>query len=141
MKFSETPIVQRYSDGDVIISEGIVSNNVFIILEGKVNITKKSDKKNVLVAQLKEGDVFGEMGLISGKVRSANCMAVGNVTIGVIDKEKFSQLIDNLPEDLQAVVRALVSRLRFTTEQLSRIGTELDKTRAVLSAFSIDIDS
>ncbi|QPJ60872.1 MAG: cyclic nucleotide-binding domain-containing protein [Candidatus Nitronauta litoralis] len=141
MKFSDTPIVQRFSDGDVIISEGIVSNNVFIILEGKVNITKKSDKKNVLVAQLKEGDVFGEMGLISGKVRSANCTAVGNVTIGVIDKEKFAELIDNLPEDLQAVVRALVNRLRFTTEQLSRIGTELDKTRAVLSAFSIDIDT
>ena len=139
MKFSETPIVQRFSDGDTIISEGIVSNNVFIILEGKVNVAKKMDKKNVLVAQLKEGDVFGEMGLISGNVRSANCTAVGNVTIGVIDKEKFNELINNLPEDLQAVVRALVNLLRFTTEQLSRIGMELDKTRAVLSSFSIDL--
>ena len=139
MKFSETPIVQRFSDGDTIISEGIVSNNVFIVLEGKVNVAKKMDKKNVLVAQLKEGDVFGEMGLISGNVRSANCTAVGNVTIGVIDKEKFNELINNLPEDLQAVVRALVNRLRFTTEQLSRIGMELDKTRAVLSSFSIDL--
>lgn len=139
MKFSETPIVQRFSDGDTIISEGIVSNNVFIIIEGKVNVAKKMDKKNVLVAQLKEGDVFGEMGLISGTVRSANCTAVGNVTIGVIDKDKFNELIESLPDDLQAVVRALVNRLRFTTEQLSRIGMELDKTRAVLSSFSIEL--
>ncbi len=140
MKFSETPIVQRFSNGDVIVSEGIDSNSVFLIVEGKVNVTKKMDKKNVLVAQLKEGDVFGEMGLISGSVRSANCTAVGNVTLGVIDKEKFSALINDLPEDLQAVILALVNRLRFTTEQLSRIGAELDKTRAVLSAFSVNIE-
>ena len=104
MKFSDTPIVQRFSNGDVIVSEGIVSNSVFLIVEGKVNVTKKMDKKNVLVAQLKEGDVFGEMGLITGSVRSANCMAVGNVTIGVIDKEKFSELID---DPNQRVVRWL----------------------------------
>ncbi len=140
MKFSETPIVQRFSDGDTIISEGIVSNNVFIILEGKVNVSKKVDKKNVLVAQLQEGDVFGEMGLISGSVRSANCIAVGDVTIGVIDKDKFNEMIESLPDDLQAVVKALVNRLRFTTEQLSRIGIELDKTRAVLSSFSINLN-
>jgi CRP/FNR family transcriptional regulator, cyclic AMP receptor protein len=46
---------------------------------------------------LKEGDVFGEMGLISQSVRTANISALGDVTVGVIDKETFEGLIKNLP--------------------------------------------
>ncbi len=138
MALKDTPTVQRYADGDVIVSEGIVSNNAFIILEGKVNVTKKVDKKSVLINTLKAGEVFGEMGLISQTVRSASVVAVGNVTIGVIDKDQFFALVEKLPDDVRVVVKALVDRLRFTSEQLSRIGLELEKTRNVIASFSIN---
>ena len=138
MALKDTSTVQRYADGDVIVSEGIVSNNAFIILEGKVNVTKKVDKKSVLINTLKAGEVFGEMGLISQTVRSASVVAVGNVTIGVIDKDQFFSLVEQLPDDVRVVVKALVDRLRFTSEQLSRIGLELEKTRNVISSFSIN---
>ncbi|CCQ90025.1 hypothetical protein NITGR_200006 [Nitrospina gracilis 3/211] len=138
MSLKDTPTIQRYADGDIIVSEGIVSNNAFIIIEGKVNVTKKVDKKSVLINTLKAGDVFGEMGLISQTVRSASVVAVGNVTIGVIEKEQFNRLVEQLPDDVRLVVKALVDRLRFTSEQLSRIGLELEKTRSVISSFSIN---
>ena len=138
MALKDTSTVQRYADGDVIVSEGIVSNNAFIILEGKVNVTKKVDKKSVLINTLKAGEVFGEMGLISHTVRSASVVAVGNVTIGVIDKDQFFSLVEQLPDDVRVVVKALVDRLRFTSEQLSRIGLELEKTRNVIASFSIN---
>lgn len=138
MGLKDTPTIQRYADGDIIVSEGIVSNNAFIILEGKVNVTKKVDKKSVLINTLKAGDVFGEMGLISQTVRSASVVAVGNVTIGVIEKEQFNRLVDELPDDVRLIVKALVERLRFTSEQLSRIGLELEKTRSVIASFSIN---
>ncbi len=138
MALKDTPTVQRYADGDVIVSEGIVSNNAFIILEGKVHVTKKVDKHTVLINPLKAGEVFGEMGLISQTVRSASVVAVGNVTIGVIDKDQFFALVEKLPDDVRVVVKALVDRLRFTSEQLSRIGLELEKTRNVIASFSIN---
>jgi len=138
MSLKDTPTIQRYGDGDIIVSEGIVSNNAFIIIEGKVNVTKKVDKKSVLINTLKAGDVFGEMGLISQTVRSASVVAVGNVTIGVIEKEQFYRLVEQLPDDVRLVVKALVDRLRFTSEQLSRIGLELEKTRSVIASFSIN---
>ena len=139
MKFSETPNIQRFANGETIVSEGVVSNNAYIIMEGKVNVTKKVDKKTVLINTLKTGEVFGEMGLISQALRSASVVAVGNVTIGVIERENFEQLVSQLPEDVQAIVRALVDRLRFTSEQLSRIGLELEKTRSVISSFSTQL--
>lgn len=136
MSFQETPNIQRYANGDIIVSEGIVSNNAYIIFEGKVNVTKKVDKKSILINTLSKGEVFGEMGLISQSVRSASVVAVGNVTIGVIEREQFEAMVTKLPDDVQAIVNALVDRLRYTSDQLSKIGLELEKTRSIISSFS-----
>ncbi|MDH5457679.1 MAG: cyclic nucleotide-binding domain-containing protein [Nitrospinota bacterium] len=136
MSFEKTPNIQRYSNGDIIVSEGIISNNAYIIFEGKVNITKKVDKKSILINTLVKGEVFGEMGLISQSVRSASVVAVGNVTIGVIEREQFEAIVSKLPEDVRAIVKALVDRLRYTSDQLSKIGLELEKTRSIISSFS-----
>ena len=125
----DASIVQRFSDGEVIISEGIVSNNAYIVLQGEVRITKKIDKKTVVIGTLREGNVFGEMGLISAAVRSATVSAIGDVEVGFIDKEKFDGLMNSLPEDLRGIILALVQRLRSTTEMLAKIGSELENTR------------
>jgi CRP/FNR family transcriptional regulator, cyclic AMP receptor protein len=137
MTLEDTPYVQRYSDGDVIISEGVISNNACVLLSGKVKISKKIEKKTVVISTLKEGDVFGEMGLISNSLRSANVTAVGDVTIGIIDKERFDVLLNDVPEDLRLVFSALVERLRVTTEKLSRIGIELESTRNIIHSISL----
>ncbi len=136
MGFENTPNIQRFANGDIIVSEGIVSNNAYIILEGKVNVTKKVDKKSILISSLSKGEVFGEMGLISKSTRSASVVAVGNVTIGVIDREQFEATVAQLPEDIRAIVKALSDRLRHTSNQLSKIGLELEKTRSIISSFS-----
>jgi len=46
MSLQDTPIHQHYTDGDIIITEGIMSNNAYVILKGKVRVTKKIDKKS-----------------------------------------------------------------------------------------------
>lgn len=137
MSIKETGVIQRYSDGDVIISEGIVSNNAYVVLSGQVKITKKVDKKTVVVGTLKKGEVFGEMGLITETVRSASVVASGDVSVGVIDKEAFAKLLDELPDDLEAVISALVERLKMTTNVLTKVGMELDKTRNQLQSFTM----
>jgi len=137
MSLKDTPIHQRYSDGDVIITEGIMSNNANVVLKGSVRITKKIDKKMVVVGTLKEGDVFGEMGLISKSVRSANISAIGDVTVGIIDKETFEGVMNNLPEDLKPIILSLVERLKITTQLLTRIGLELEVTRNKVNSYTL----
>ena len=125
----DASIVQRFSDGEVIISEGITSNNAYIVLRGRVRVTKKLDRKTLVIIPLKEGDIFGEMGLISKTVRSATVSALGDVEVGFIDKEKFDELLDTLPADIRTIIHALVHRLRSTTDMMIRIGSELENTR------------
>lgn len=134
MKLKDTPIVQRYSKGDVIISEGIISNNAYIVMAGKVQVTKKLEKKTVVINILNEGDVFGEMGLISKSNRSANVVALTDSTIGIIDRDTFESLLKNLPDDVQGIIKALVERLRFTSEQLSKLGVQFEKMRQSLQS-------
>jgi CRP-like cAMP-binding protein len=129
MTISNAPIIQRYSDGDVIISEGVVSNSAYVVVSGKVRVTKKVNNKTVIVGTLKKGDVFGEMGLISTTVRSASVLAVGEVTVGFIDRDSFDSLLETMPEELKVIIGALVQRLRVTTEMLTRIGSELAEAR------------
>ena len=129
MTISNAPVIQRYSDGDVIISEGVVSNSAYVVVSGKVRVTKKVNNKIVIVGTLKKGDVFGEMGLISTAVRSASVLAVGEVTVGFIDRDSFDSLLETMPEELKIIIGALVQRLRVTTEMLTRIGSELAEAR------------
>ncbi len=137
MKLQDTPIHQHYGDGDTIVTEGIMSNNAYVIIKGKVRITQKVDKKVVTVGTLKEGEVFGEMGLIAETVRSANVSAVGDVTVGVIDKELFNKAMEELPDGMKPIILALVGRLRITTHLLTRIGLELENTKSKINAYTL----
>ena len=137
MSIKDTPIRQHYADGEVIITEGIMSNNTYVVLKGSVRVTKKIDKKVVAVGTLKEGDVFGEMGLLSKSVRTANVSAMGDVTVRVIDKESFDEAMNGLSEDLKPIILSLVERLKITTELLTRIGLELETTRNKINSYSL----
>ena len=135
MSLQDTPIHQHYADGDIIITEGIMSNNAYVILKGKVRVTKKIDKRIVAVGTLKEGEVFGEMGLISETVRSANIIAIGDVTVGVIYKEFFDKSMNGLQDGMKPIILALVERLRMTTHLLTRIGLELESTKNKINSY------
>ncbi len=137
MTIKDTPIIQRYAKGDVIISEGIISNNAYVIIEGEVEVSKKVDKKTVILNTLKEGDVFGEMGLLAQSLRSANVVATTDVTIGIIDKETFDNMIQNLPKDVRSIILALVDRLQFTSQQLSNIGVQLQSTKEAIQSYTL----
>jgi CRP/FNR family cyclic AMP-dependent transcriptional regulator len=135
--FKDTPDIQRLSDGETIVSEGIVSNNAYIILKGQVSVSKKIEKRIIVIGTLNEGEVFGEMGLISSSVRSANVSSIGEVTIGVIDKNTFQEQFNTLPNDVRRVLEGFVDRLRNTTDQVVRLSAELEKTRNVIQSFSL----
>ena len=134
MQSQDTPIHQHYSDGDVIINEGETGNNAYVIIKGQVRITQKVNEKVVTVGTLKEREVFGEMGLISETVRSANISAVGDVTVGVIDREYFDTAMSEISEGMKPIILTLVERLRSTTHLLTRISLELENTKENISS-------
>lgn len=114
--------MQRFADGENIVSEGLSCNNAYVFIAGKVTITKKINKNNRHNCQFRRGDVFGEMGLITNDICSAKAVFNGDVTIGIIEREKFEELMSFAPDDLRLILEVMVERLRVTTERLGVSG-------------------
>lgn len=118
----KTAIVERFTDGQAIVTEGIVSTKAYIIISGQVRVSKKVGEKNVIIGTLSKGDVFGEMGLLSKSHRTASVIAVGDVNVGIIDKKYFDELLKRTPAELKLIINALVDRLKVTTDKLAKVG-------------------
>ncbi len=104
--------------GEVIFKEGDVSDNAYIIKTGQVEISKGAGKQKAVLAILKDGDIFGEMGLIEDKPRSATATALDEVRMKAINHEKFNELFLKDPASLIPFFKALFERLRTMNEML-----------------------
>ncbi|MFQ5431917.1 MAG: cyclic nucleotide-binding domain-containing protein [Nitrospinota bacterium] len=132
----KTPTIERFSDGQAIVTEGIISSKAYIVLEGEVRIAKKIGERLVTVGVLKKNDVFGEMGLFQETFRSATVTAKGNVTVGIIDQKYFEELMSQVPEDLSVILNAIIDRLRITTSNLAALGLKWEEAKRAMDAFS-----
>ncbi|NKB76664.1 MAG: ATP-binding cassette domain-containing protein [Gammaproteobacteria bacterium] len=89
---------RTYYPGDILIREGDVADEFFLLLQGKVEVTKKnSNGQHVKLTELnKRGDYFGEMGLLQeNALRAATITARGEKEVAVltIKKEIFAKMV------------------------------------------------
>jgi putative ABC transport system ATP-binding protein len=80
---------RQYMPGEIIIREGEVGEELFLISEGEVEI----DREGREVARLGPGDFFGELALMSGNPRNANVIATRPVDTYVLGKDDFDSAI------------------------------------------------
>ena len=108
---------ETHHDGSVIFEEGGFSDWLYVIIGGQVKVVKDTQKGKVTVAKLGEGDFIGELEFLDlGKEpRSATVIAVGDVRLGVIDRDKLRREYDSLSPDFRKIIRTLVQRLRRVT--------------------------
>ena len=77
--------------GEDVFLEGDQGRDMFIICSGKINIWRKSGGERVFLANLAEGESFGEMGLIRGGPRSASATAEEETVALHIHYERLHQ--------------------------------------------------
>ncbi|MGD2169159.1 MAG: FAD-dependent oxidoreductase [Chlamydiota bacterium] len=88
----------HFEPGDIIFHEGDIGDYLYIIVKGKVEILKKKQGEDVHVANLGEGEFFGEMSLLNEKRRNATVKCVDPSDILAIRKSDFGALIANFPK-------------------------------------------
>ncbi len=110
-----------YNDGQVIFLEHEPGNELYIIQEGKVKITKFVNNSEVLLAVLKKGDIFGEMSLLDNKPRSASAIAFGQVKVMAINKTNFEPTVQAHPEIATRIIELLSERIWLIYRQLANL--------------------
>jgi len=110
-----------YSDGEVLCREGEEGSVMFVIQDGKIRITKKTDSREVEIADLHAGDIFGEMALFEKQPRSATAIASGEARVLSVDRKKLFQLIDRDPTLVLKILESMSHRIRKMDEELARL--------------------
>lgn len=118
-----------FNAGDVIIAEGEEGNSAFLITKGSVEIIVGEGKKAKTVANLKEGDVFGEMSLLEAGPRSATVKATTKTECAVTNYDDFMNSIQDNPEQAIKFMKTLVLRLRQMNEVMGNMDPQKRRVR------------
>ncbi|HEY8041984.1 MAG TPA: Stp1/IreP family PP2C-type Ser/Thr phosphatase [Polyangiaceae bacterium] len=132
--------VREYKDGDIVIREGDKGDELFIVLDGKVRVSRG---EQVLV-HLGQGEHVGEMALIRSVPRSATVTAVGDAELITIRRADFFEILRKEHEVavkmLWQFLGVLADRLDQTNSQLHNAKRELAAEDITADIFPVDID-
>lgn len=110
---------RTYPKDTMLFSEGQPGEELYIIQRGSVKIVKIVDNNEVLLAVLKQGDIFGEMALLESKPRSANAIAYEDCTVLAVNKENFERMVGSQPQIITRLTQLLAERIWFIYKQLA----------------------
>ncbi len=94
--------------GTLIVDQGQMGREAFVILSGDVTI-KRNNRK---IATLTVGDVVGELSLLDHGPRTASAICETDCTLLVIDQRRFLGVLDDVPSISHKLMGALASRIR-----------------------------
>ena len=90
--------VKQVAAGEVFIQQGAVGHEMFLILEGQARVEKvAADGRKQLLYKATEGDVMGEVGLVSQQQRTATVVAETDLKLLVLEWASLEQLARFLP--------------------------------------------
>ena len=115
---------KSYNAKSVIIHEGDVSSSLYYIIEGSVSVLAESESgEEIILAQLNQGDFFGEAGLFEldtndkGK-RTARVVSRSKSIIAEISYVQFKQIVNEVPAIMFLLTGQIFNRLRKTSQKV-----------------------
>lgn len=98
-KLADALHTEVYRPGEVIIKEGDVGENFYLVESGEAEVVKE---KEGVVAKIKKGDYFGEIALLNDLPRQATVKAITGVKVATLGKSGFQRLLGPVVDVLKA---------------------------------------
>ena len=110
--------INDYDVGDVIFEEGSTGRELYVVLDGEVEIVKLNGGSKTVIVTLGKGEFFGEMAVIDGSSRSATAIAASSDTrVMRINHARFVYLVSQQPAFALMIMDALSKRLRASNDR------------------------
>ncbi len=113
---------QSFAPGHVLIRESDPPDRLFVILSGRVRVLEVAPDSPVelIVGELGEGEILGELSALRNQPRSATVVAVERTHCLVIPQSEFLKVLQGSAELAVSLLRMLAGRLYETDRRLSR---------------------
>jgi len=112
-----TSEAQSFRPGESLFKYKDVSDSVYVILEGEVDVVRDEDPKNITwLATIGKNNIMGEMGVFLDVPRTASLIAKDQVQALRIPANRFLKLVTHNPEIALEVMRQLSKKIVVTSE-------------------------
>ncbi len=113
-QLSESIKTEEFAPNQVIIEKGDEGNTMFVIISGKVKIHDGKEQ----VAEIMEGNFFGEMALLDGEPRSMSVTAIEPTIVAIIHRNDFFNVLNDFPAISKNIITQLTRHLRAQNDVL-----------------------
>ncbi|MFN8579230.1 MAG: cyclic nucleotide-binding domain-containing protein [Candidatus Sericytochromatia bacterium] len=116
----------RFSSGDYIFKEGDISDSIYIIFTGRIEVTTKTENKDKInLPIVLNGTVLGEIAFFDGKPRTASARAIDNIEAMMFTHNSFEKMEDESPKIaikfLKEIAKITAERLRWADEKVKEL--------------------
>jgi CRP/FNR family transcriptional regulator, cyclic AMP receptor protein len=116
--------VRMFDQGAVIFRENEEGSEMFIIIQGVVEIRKSTGpSSSKILTTLRKGDMFGEMAIIEKQPRSATAVAVQPTRVLVLNERLYDSMLGSNPDFARKMNRVLSERIRRADSIIQNIMT------------------
>ncbi|MEN3325356.1 MAG: hypothetical protein V7638_163 [Acidobacteriota bacterium] len=123
---------KRVPQNTRLFRQGDKGDAMYLIESGRVRISiRDQEEQEVVLAELAQGDFFGEMSIIDGRQRSADAQVIDDAQLAILSREAFLMFVRGNPDVALEMLSALTDRLRRTDELLrSRVSRNVNDEQA-----------
>ncbi|MGC2854149.1 cyclic nucleotide-binding domain-containing protein [Novispirillum sp. DQ9] len=112
---------RTFQPGERLFREGDPAECAYVIVDGRVEISKAVRDDTHVLAVVGKGEIVGEMSLIDDQPRSATARAVGSVTCIVVSRAAFQAKLDRMDPVTRRLLTKFVGIARqYNAERASR---------------------
>jgi F420-non-reducing hydrogenase small subunit len=118
-----------FEGGETIFEEGQPGAEMYIVLDGAVEMVQGSGAELRVLRRVEPGDFFGEWALVTGSPRSASVVAVTRTQLLPVGRDRFDEQVKARPELAVYLLQSLVARLRQISVVLANPRATVSRVR------------
>ena len=120
-QLAQVAVPRTYEPGEAVFREGDSGDTCYVVRDGCVRVTRRhSDGRVITLAELRPGEMFGELAMFGGETRSASVEALEPTRALAILAGDLRRIIVRDPDIAVKMLEGLANRLRDANERIAR---------------------
>jgi CRP/FNR family transcriptional regulator, cyclic AMP receptor protein len=114
--------MRHFAPGQTIFLMGSPGTSMMAVLDGKVRISVSSPQgREIVLAILEAGEVFGELAVLDGRDRTAHARAITACDLAMLERRHVMEFLERQPDAWPRIVNVLCQRVRGTNHHIGEI--------------------
>ena len=113
---------QHFDKGRVLFLQSDPSDLAYIVRSGSISIVLSNpDGRDMIINEMRPGDIFGELGILTARPRSTSAIAYTDSNILVIPRQTFLYALDSEPQLARRILQITAGRLQTSGRRESAL--------------------